>query len=271
MIKINREHFSLKQISRSGQCFRLEPLGDERYALTAFGKYLEAEETREEICFGCSAEEFEQIWKEYFDLDRNYGEIIASVDEKDYYLQKAVSYGNGIRILKQDLWEMIISFIISQQNNIKRIRKCIDLLCRKYGEERRTEEGKCYYIFPVPEKLAAASIEDLYACNLGYRSRYIQKTAQSIVMGEVSLDEIRSMNYDKARSELLKLYGIGEKVADCICLFALHHLDAFPRDTHINKVLGSQYPEGFPFEKYHGFSGVLQQYVFYYDLEVRER
>ncbi|MBD5396145.1 MAG: DNA glycosylase [Lachnospiraceae bacterium] len=267
MINIEKQYFSLKQISESGQCFRLEQLGNERYGLTALGRYLEAQENQEEISFFCSREEFESVWKDYFDLGRDYGKIIACVEEEDDYLRKAVCYGSGIRILKQDLWEMIISFIISQQNNIKRIRKCIDYLCRKYGEEKRTEEGKIYYTFPSPEKLANVPLEDLYACNLGYRSRYIQKTARSVAEGELDLRIVQSMEYDVAKSELLKLYGIGEKVADCICLFALHQLDAFPRDTHINKVLERQYTEGFPFEKYRGFAGVLQQYIFYYDLK----
>lgn len=271
MIRIKSNNFSLIQISESGQCFRLEQIENERYALTALDRYLELQERHGEICFFCTQEEFEEVWREYFDLDTDYGKIIAAVDENDSYLQEASSYGSGIRILKQDLWEMMISFIISQQNNIKRIRKCIDLLSRKYGEEKRTKEGTLYYTFPSPEKLAAASLKDLYDCNLGYRSRYIQKTAQSVAGGEADLKAIQSMDYQKARTELLKLCGIGEKVADCICLFALHQLDAFPRDTHINKVLALRYPQGFPFENYQGFAGILQQYIFYYDLHYKEK
>lgn len=271
MIKIKEDNFSLAQISESGQCFRLRQFENGRYGLTAFDRYLEAQEQKEEICFFCSQEDFEEVWREYFDLGRDYRAIISCVDEKDSYLQKAADFGSGIRILNQDLWEMIISFIISQQNNIKRIRKCIDYLCRKYGEEKRTEKGILYYGFPAPEKLAQASLEDLYACNLGYRSRYIQKTAQSIAEGEIDLKAVRNMEYDNARAELLKLCGVGEKVADCICLFALHQLDAFPKDTHINKVLAERYPEGFPFERYPGISGVLQQYIFYYDLNYQKR
>lgn len=110
-------------------------------------------------------------------------------------------------------------------------------------------------------------MKDLFACNLGYRSRYIQKTSQSIASGEVNLKAVQNMEYDEAKAELLKLCGVGEKVADCICLFALHQLDAFPSDTHINKVLSERYPKGFPFEKYQGTAGVLQQYIFYYDLK----
>lgn len=267
MIQIKSNHFSLAQISESGQCFRMTELGDGRYGLIAHGRYLELAQNQKEICLYCTEEEFEQIWKEYFDLNTDYGKIIASVDLEDSYLREAAAYGSGIRILKQDVWEMLISFIISQQNNIKRIKKCIDLLCVKYGEEKRTKEGQLYYAFPTPQRLAAASLEELYSCNLGYRSRYIQKTSQSIAMGEVDLEKLRTMEYPVVNEELRKLCGVGEKVADCISLFGLHCLDAFPRDVHINRVLESRYPEGFPFEKYRGFAGVLQQYIFYYDLK----
>lgn len=274
MVVITKEHFSIKQVCESGQCFRLEKLEDpvgtdgrkERYALTALGKYLEMEQTEDKISFDCTPEEFEQVWKGYFDLEEDYGRVIGLIDEADEYLLKAAAYGSGIRILRQDLWEMIISFIISQQNNIKRIKKCIDLLCRGYGEKRQTKSGKSYYDFPGPEALAGASLDELYACNLGYRSRYVRDTAASICRGEVKLEEIEAMGYEEAKAELLKLCGVGVKVAECVCLFALHKTEAFPIDTHINKVLQQQYPKGFPFERYKGHEGTLQQYIFYYDL-----
>lgn len=266
MVNITKDNFSIKQICESGQCFRLKKLSEERYALTALDRYLEMEQKQNEISFDCTPEEFELLWKGYFDLEEDYGKVISLIDSEDVYLLKAASYGSGIRILRQDLWEMIISFIISQQNHIKRIRKCIDLLCKKYGEEKYIEEGKSYYAFPAPEALAAASLEDLYTCNLGYRSKYILKTAQSVASGEVDLDEVRKMDYETAVAELCKLSGVGVKVANCVCLFALHKTEAFPVDTHISKVLKEQYPNGFPFEKYKGYEGTLQQYIFYYDL-----
>lgn len=266
MVNITKDHFSIRQICESGQCFRLKKNLSERYSLTALGRYLEIEQKQNEVFFDCTPEEFELVWKNYFDLEEDYGKIISSIDIQDEYLLKATAYGSGIRILRQDLWEMIISFIISQQNNIKRIRKCIEFLCEKYGEEKYTEKGKLYYTFPEPETLAAADLEDLYACNLGYRSKYIKNTAQSIVSGEADLDAIRAMDYEAAVEELCKLSGVGIKVANCICLFALHKTEAFPVDTHINKVLKEQYPGGFPFERYSGYAGTVQQYIFYYDL-----
>lgn len=281
MITIRDKHFSIRQICESGQCFRLEPLmgadkqkalkeglkeQEERYGLTAFGKYLVIRQCEEEISLSCSQEEFDSIWKSYFDLEEDYDRIIASIDPDDAYLLRAVEFGSGIRILRQELWEMIISFIISQQNNIKRIRRCIDLLCRQFGEAARSDTGEIYYTFPTPEALAQADIQELYDCNLGYRSKYVKQTAESVYHKEVDLKRLAAMSYTGAMAELQKLYGVGTKVANCICLFALHMTDAFPVDTHINKVLKEQYPQGFPFEKYSGYAGSLQQYIFYYDL-----
>lgn len=269
MVNITKDNFSIRQICESGQCFRLcrmEGTSGEKYGLTALGRYLEIEQKQNEVFFHCTQEEFEELWRDYFDLEEDYGKIINMIDSKDSYLLKAAAYGSGMRILRQDLWEMIVSFIISQQNNIKRIRKCIELLCQKYGEEKRTENGRSYHLFPAPDVLAKAAIEDLSACNLGYRGKYIQKTARSVVSGEIDLDAVKQMDYDAAMEELCRLSGVGTKVANCICLFALHKTEAFPVDTHIQKVLKEQYPSGFPFERYAGYAGTLQQYIFYYDL-----
>lgn len=266
MVIVQNEYFSAQQICMSGQCFRMEMCTDNKYRLIASGKYLEISQREDEIAFDCTQEEYDGIWHDYFDMETDYSRIIGSIDQEDPYLKTAAEYGKGIRILHQDLWEMIISFLISQQNNIKRIRKCISVLCEKYGEKKASVSGVEYFAFPTPKALADASLEDLYACGLGYRSKYICRTADSIYHGGFDLEKIRTMDYDTAKKELLKLYGVGVKVADCICLFGLHHTDAFPRDTHINKVMASQYPEGFPFERYDKNSGILQQYIFYYDL-----
>lgn len=275
MITIENRHFSVSQICESGQCFRLtllEETKDEdghislRYGLPAFGKYLKISQCGQCVSLSCPEEEFESVWKNYFDLEEDYGRLISSIDPEDAYLCRAAEFGSGIRILRQDLWEMIISFIISQQNNIKRIRHCIDLICQRYGEKKVDDAGNAYYAFPTPRALMDAGLEDLYACNLGYRSRYVKETAAAVCSGDVSLDAIRGMAYQEALAELGRLCGVGVKVANCICLFALHHTDAFPVDTHINKVLKEQYPQGFPFERYAGYGGSLQQYIFYYDL-----
>lgn len=266
MIKVHTPDFSLRQICDSGQCFRMKEEEQDCYSLIAMGRFLRMEQKEREIIFHCSREEYETVWKNYFDLDAEYARYIMAIAPSDRYMQEAAAFGSGIRILKQDIWEMLITFIISQQNNIKRIRKCIDTICEKYGEEKVSAEGVCFYSFPSPEALAKVSEEDFRACSLGYRSKYLVKTSRMIAEGQVDLQSLSRLDYQQARQELLKLPGVGSKVADCICLFGLHELDAFPVDTHILKVLERHYPKGFPFEKYQGFAGVLQQYIFYYDL-----
>ena len=268
MYTINLPDFDLEQIARSGQCFRLVPRKNEKevYQLIAKNRYLELFQTGNTLTLSCDEEEWNAIWSSYFDSDRDYGMIKSSIDQNDTYLQKASGMGWGIRILNQDVWEMIITFIISQQNNIPRIRKCVEAICKKYGEKHQNFRGEFYYAFPTPETLAKASEQELRELNLGYRSKYLVKTAQMIVLKEVDLLGLPSMSYVEAKKEVMKLFGVGVKVAECICLFGLHHVEAFPIDTHIQKVLKEHYPSGFPYERYEGYAGILQQYMFYQDL-----
>jgi N-glycosylase/DNA lyase len=199
-------------------------------------------------------------------LDTDYQIYVDAVNPRDRYLCDAVQAGGGIRILRQDLWEMIVSFLISQQNNIVRIRRCIENICERYGEEKTARNQVSYYAFPTPEQLAAATEAELRECNLGYRAKYVLWAARAVSEGSIDLSAIQSMEYKQAREELLRIYGVGEKVADCICLFALHHLDAFPVDTHIRQALDAHYKRGFPNRRYKGMRGVIQQYIFYYEL-----
>ena len=243
MITVELDNFSLREICQSGQCFRMRETAEkDTYELIAGDKYLKLSQEGSIVNFYCSDMEFICYWV------------------------PAVQCGSGIRILRQDLWEMIITFLISQQNNISRIRGCIDRLCKKYGTKMTAEETE-YYSFPSPGQLATATEEDLRALGMGYRARYIVETTESILNGEVSLEKLYQMKYyRRAKKELMKLSGVGEKVADCICLFALHHMDAFPIDTHIRQVLEEHYRRGFPNRRYHGMRGIMQQYIFYYEL-----
>lgn len=260
------DNFSLSQICRSGQCFRMEKVRDNVYCVIAGGQYLEIEQTKTEYIFHCAEEAYQNFWKDYFDIDTDYGAYIGQIDTEDTYLARAAAFGSGIRILRQDLWETIVSFLISQQNNITRIRRCISNICEKYGEKKESAEGIVYYAFPTPEALAGLAEDALMECNLGYRSKYVVRSARSVLSGEVDLNALYRMKYPEAREELLRLYGVGGKVADCICLFALHHLQAFPVDTHIQQAFAKYYPAGFPNDLYEGYQGVLQQYIFYYEL-----
>lgn len=266
MVKKQLENFNLEQICNSGQCFRMEKIGENKYRVIAGERSLDIQQNGKVCLFFCSTQEFTDVWEEYFDLKRDYKNYIDQINPRDTYLLNAIRFGSGIRILKQDLWEMIVSFLISQQNNIVRIRKCIENICREYGEGKVTASGDKYYTFPKAEVLASLEEDDLKACNLGYRSKYVVRAAKGVVAGEIDLQAIEKMKYAKAKEELLKIFGVGVKVADCICLFGLHHLEAFPVDTHINQALEKHYKRGFPKRRYKGFEGVLQQYIFYYEL-----
>ena len=267
MITITEDYFNLRQIADSGQCFRMTALGAGEYELISGDRYIRLKQEGNRISFACSQEEYETVWRPFFDLDTDYGEFISRINPRDTFLVKAAEYGSGMRILRQDLWETMVTFLISQQNNLPRIRRCISLLCEKYGNLCRTDEGISYYGFPAPEKLAGLPEDGLLSCNLGYRSKYVVRTAADIVSGKTDLEKIRSASPSEAKEELMKCFGVGEKVAECICLFSLHHLDAFPVDTHIRKVLDEHYKRGFPNRRYKGFRGVIQQYLFYYDLK----
>ena len=245
MLTIEMDNFDLGQICRSGQCFRMDQIGDDRYRVIAGDKYLELTQERGIVSFFCPEEDFIFFWIRYFDLDCDYSEYINMINPRDKYLTAAGEMGSGIRILQQDLWEMIISFLISQQNNITRIKKCIENISREFGVRKTSSTGAEYYAFPTAEALALATEEQLRECNLGYRAKYVLDTARKVLLG---------------------LYGVGEKVADCICLFGLHQLDAFPVDTHIRQALDAHYKRGFPNRRYKGCRGVMQQYIFYYEL-----
>ena len=237
MIEYVIPDFNIDQIARSGQCFRFRREGEGRYSLIAGGKWLDIEQNGETVRFSCAENEFEGFWRDYFDLNADYGRYKSKVAKRDAYLRAAVETGSGLRILRQELWETIICFIISQQNNIPRITKCVDGLCTLFGEARQRANGEVYHAFPTAERLAQCTPEELAPIRLGYRAKYICATAR--------------------------------QVAECICLFGLHHIDAFPIDTHIRQMLDAHYPKGFPLTRYRGFAGVMQQYAFFYELEMQ--
>lgn len=271
MTKRTIDNFNIAKICESGQCFRMTPRDEHTYIVIAGGRYLEVEQRGKECTFSCDEREFEDFWSAYFDLDTDYSVYLSRIDPKDSYLTDAARFGSGIRILRQDLWEMIVSFLISQQNNIVRIRRCIGNICECYGKPGVNFRGEEFFAFPEPEAFAGLSDDALKECNLGYRSKYVVRTARSVAEGETDLERICGMNRAQAKEELLKLYGVGEKVADCICLFGLHHTQAFPIDTHIRQALEKHYKRGFPKRRYQGYEGVMQQYIFYWELKSGRR
>ncbi len=268
---IHNENFNIMQIAQSGQCFRMNPLEDIenriKYGLIAYGKYLELIQlTEDTVELSCSEEEFEEIWKDYFDLSYDYGRIVRELLEgEDAFLKEAAQYGRGIRILKQDPFEATVSFIISQNKNIPAIKNCIEAICERYGERKYCK--KCdreYTTFPSPLVLAQAKREDLRTLKTGYRDEYIIRAAQAIVQGEVNFEEMKKCSYEESITRLKTIHGVGEKVANCISLYGLHHIEGFPVDVWILRVLKEIYNDKFEKNKYTGYVGIIQQYMFYY-------
>lgn len=270
----NIENFNLKQIAESGQSFRWEAQVDGSYIVTAMNETIHlVEDGNDLIIKGITEKSFKNKWYHYFDLGRDYKNVIANLKGRDQHLDEAIEYGKGIRILNQDLWEIIITFIISSNNNIPRIKNSIEMLSRKYGSYIKTINGKDYYSFPNAKVLSQAKVEDLRACGLGYRDKYILKTSQMIVDGTIDLQEVKKMSLEQGKKELKKLLGVGNKVADCILLFACEEPAAFPVDTWVKKVLADYYNfdkkkqveiDAFVHEHFGEFAGIAQQYLFYY-------
>lgn len=239
-----------------GQAFRWVKK-EERWHGVAFGKALTVEQKEGKLIFyNCTEDDFEKIWKPYFDLDCDYEKIVTSYD--DEYLKAAVSEYSGIRILRQEPWEALCSFIISQNNNIPRIKGIIERLCDAFGEG---DEGS--KSFPSAERLAALSVEDLAPLRSGFRAKYIIDAAQKVTEGSVDFSKIESMPIEFGREELQKIKGVGAKVAECTLLYGFHKTEAFPVDVWVKRIMAEMYPAGLP-ECTKGTEGIAQQYLFHW-------
>jgi N-glycosylase/DNA lyase len=246
----------------------MNQIEENKYSLIAYGRYLELIQiTEDTVKLSCQEEEYNLIWKDYFDMCYDYDAIVQRLQNgADDFLKEAAEYGKGIRILQQEPFEAMISFIISQNKNIPAIKNCIEAICRRYGERRSSVEcgGIDYYTFPTPEVLAMAGKDELHELKTGYRDEYIIKAAQAVSEGVVVFDELKKCSYEEVRKSLKSIHGIGEKVANCISLYGLHHIEVFPIDVWIAKVLNEIYQDDFHQELYEGYAGIIQQYMFYY-------
>lgn len=262
----------LDQIAQSGQCFQWKLIAPKSYIIISGKRAVCCVQNGQEFQFSCSQEDFPSYWRHYFDLDTDYGAMISRVSPSDPALFQAAKTGFGIRILHQEPWEVMVSFLISQNNNIPRITACLDRLRRAFGspiapipELAFPTKKEDLFQFPFPHQLANATEQDFAALGMGYRSKYLFRLVQQMKDGnlECFLSRLSLLKGQELQKTLCSLYGVGPKVADCIALFALHRLDRFPVDTHISAVLSQYYPLGFPEERYAGFQGVMQQYLFY--------
>ncbi len=274
LVLTNVKDFNLRNIFDCGQCFRWNKQNDGAYIGVANSRALKiSQENDTVILYDTSIEDFNNIWFKYFDFATNYQEI-KQILSSDLVLKSATEFGNGIRILNQELWECVVSFIISASNNIPRIKKIINTLCQLCGE-KINYMGETYYAFPTPEKIYSLGISGLAPIKAGFRDKYIISAAE-FFMNDFNESYFKSLDYKTAKKELMKINGIGNKVADCILLFALSKRNSFPVDVWIKRVIEHFYFEkeqtieiiqGFSKDKFGELGGYAQQYLFYYARE----
>ena len=278
----NQNSFELKDIFECGQCFRWNEQDDGSYTGVIKDAIINVKKENENIIFtGKCDTDIKQLIEYYFDLNTDYEKIKQKLSNIDEYLKTSIEYGKGIRILNQDLWETIISFIISANNNIPRIKGIIERLSHKYGNEIEWN-GQKYYTFPTAEQLKDVTIEEYRKLGLGFRDIRLYETTKMILNKEVDLEKLRNnLNTQEVREELLKLSGVGPKVADCILLFSdLNRFDVFPIDVWVRRVMNDLYIkeddeakvsktkiEKLADEKFGNLKGLAQQYLFYWRRE----
>lgn len=278
----NEKTFELKHIFDCGQCFRWKENIDGSYTGIFGENVINVKKENDKITFqGICQDDIDKVCIEYFDLYRDYEKIKNKLSKIDDYMKESIKFGYGIRILNQDLWETIISFIISANNNIPRIKGIIERLSYKYGK-KITYNNEDYYTFPTPQELSKASIEDLRKLGLGFRDKRVYETTHIILDNKVNLEELeKEEDFQKVRDTLLTLPGVGPKVADCILLFStLKRWEAFPIDVWVRRVMNELYIknqdeekvnkkliEDIAHEKFGPLAGLAQQYLFFWKRE----
>ena len=250
------QNFNLGLCLDCGQAFRWSFI-DNMWQGVACGKFLQIEQTENELIFyNCTEDDFNIIWKNYFDFELDYAKILSSYD--DEHLKTAIREYDGIRILRQEPWEALCSFIISQNNNIPRIKGIIERLCDTFGDGETGQKT-----FPTAEKLSKLTVEDLVPLRAGFRAKYIIDAAQKVTNGEVDFKKIQDSPIEFGREELQKIKGVGAKVAECTLLYGFHKIEAFPVDVWVKRIMAEMYPNGLP-ECTKGTEGIAQQYLFHW-------
>lgn len=274
LILLDVPDFDLEQTFDCGQCFRWEKENGGYFGVAKNRALLITKEANRFVLHGTTLDDFNEIWRDYFDLDRDYTKIKTTL-QKDKVMKDAIAFGGGIRLLNQEPFECLISFIISASNNIPRIKKIINLLCENFGE-KRTYLGRTFYTFPTAEKLSSLDLLDLGVIRAGFRDKYILSAAKAVACGMLDLEALKNSSLDYAKAELLKLFGVGTKVADCILLFSLNKYQSFPVDVWIKRIMEHCYFDkevpkdvvsAFAEQKFGEYSGFAQQYLFYWARE----
>ncbi len=272
--------FDLAQTLECGQCFHFVKLDEEDYVLMAKGYVLHVSQEADTVTFyDTDKDEYVNVWKDYFDMDRDYSAIKKKLLEKDDKLKDAIESMWGVRILNQDFFETLISFIISQNKQIPHIKKIVADISAKFGTYKGTYGGADMYTFPTLEQLANASEEDFKELKTGFRAPYIMDAIRRNMAGQFDINELKSMDYDSCIKELMTIKGVGEKVANCVSLFGLGKKEAFPVDVWIKRIMETMYFDGvdtpkdkiaaFAKEQFGELGGFAQQYLFYYGKSIK--
>ncbi|MCL1924143.1 MAG: 8-oxoguanine DNA glycosylase [Defluviitaleaceae bacterium] len=301
MIEIKVKDFDLKDTMECGQAFRFSSESFESYEesaasiesgyanfskinfsqdtdskifnIIAHGKVLSAIQKGDILILSCTEEDYNTIWKSFFDLDRDYAQIKAKISENDPIMKEAISFAPGTRLLNQDPYECLIHFIISQNNRIPMIKKVIENLSNKFG---KSIDGT-YFSFPTSYDLHKASVEEIMECKTGFRAKYIKDAARRIEEENFDPYYIKNLSEQEAREHLMKIHGVGGKVADCVLLFSMQKYGSFPTDVWVKRIMEQFYFNGeetkipiihqFAKEKWGEYAGFAQQYLFYYAKE----
>lgn len=272
------EDFNIQQTLECGQCFHFEKIQEMEYGVVYKEHLLHIkQEDHRLICYGVTAEEWKKIWCSYFDLNRDYHKIKEYLLEKDNRLKEAIEANDGIRILNQDFTETLMSFIISQNKQIPHIKAIVKNVSEKYGRKLGNIGNVEFYSFPDQQQLLKISEDEFRICKAGFRAPYLCDAAQKMVNDEeLSIERFADYNYDEAKTQLMKIKGIGEKVANCILLFSLNYRNAFPIDVWIKRIMEKMYFDKetdvktitkYAEEKFGVYGGYAQQYLFFYAKE----
>ncbi len=272
----NVEAFDIEEILECGQCFHFTKLSEKEYELINYGRYLHVSQIdKNVILYKTDMETYERVWKNYFDVERDYNDIKHKLIDIDDRLTTAIEAKPGIRILNQDFFETLISFIISQNKQIPHIKKIVHTLSDRYGSEVDVD-GRIIKLFPTPEQLKDVSEDELRECKVGFRAPYIRDAVVKVVSGVIDENELRSIGAGECMKRLMSIKGVGEKVASCVMLFALGYRSTFPVDVWMKRIMEYMYYDSpakkedivaLASEKYGEYAGYAQQYLFYYGRE----
>lgn len=271
--------FEPKHTFECGQCFRWNLEDDGSYTGVAYGRVLNVRKDGDTVIFdNVNIEDFNNIWVQYFDLDNDYGRIKHDLAGKDEVIKDAINFGHGIRILRQEPWEILISFIISANNAIPRIKKSVERLSKNFGQYLGRYKGRDFYNFPNAEEIGRLSEEQIESCSVGFRSKYILGAAKKVLDENISLEQLRELNSEDCYNAMIEFKGVGPKVANCILVFAMGKIEACPVDIWIKRVMEHFYfhedtpnkeIEQFAGQKFGQYTGYAQQYLFYYARELK--